>query len=269
MRELVPVFDFDGVFTDATSDPKFVEAFRAEVHRAIGADISSDDWDAAIDAVRAAPHQHGWWRSGRIIACACDIFLICQAAARSMLLDQGRPDAEVEAIMNAGFHAAWGASSLDFRPDAGELRSLLCSRPAYILTNASTLRVVHRLAEQGIPIPQARVFGEAFKDAVDHESYIDGSGFGLPRPLYHERPRYREALIAIASDAGTTADRLVVVGDNAELDLVHPAALGARVILLEHALTYDWERRWIDSLGDRGAMVTSVPQLRELLEEWQ
>ncbi len=254
------VFDFDGVFTDATRDAAFVTAFRAVVHERLDTVLPSAVWDRAVRLVSSSPSEHGWWRDGRIVASACDVFLLEQAAARALLLERGRDEVVAEEILDEAFGAGWRASHLRLRDGVSVLADRLHQRglPWYVITNADPARVASRLKNEGLTADSVNIVGFARKDIVDPRVQVSGKPYGLDRPLFHVRSAYIGAIDHVRTVAKCGIADLVFIGDNAELDLLTPASLGAQVALVEHGLTLDWERRWLQTLGGRGRLLSSL-----------
>ena len=268
------VLDFDGTCTQI---PKiyehYLELFLKGLNEA-GFVVSPAEWQEAQATVREHSPEAGWMLAGCPAApVAPDPYILADEAARLIL--RRRKDTRTLPNINA---PAYAAAAAPWRNDALDTFSEIVERGARIIivSNSSSAFISGRLAELLQPrqdlVGQITVQSDAGKFRICELSWPDDGAMsadgaamfrGLPaaiegvlsRPIYLRRGAYFEAINrALAGDMGRLSSTLFC-GDIFEMDLAMPAALGARVHLLDRAEpfpTYAYEREGLDQYGERG-----------------
>jgi hypothetical protein len=268
------VLDFDGTCTQI---PKiyqhYLDLFLKGLNDA-GFVVSPDEWQQAQATVRAHSPEAGWMLAGCPAApIAPDPYILADEAARLIL--RQRRDTRPLPNINA---PAYAAAVAPWRDDALDTFSGIVGRGARItiVSNSSSAFISGRLAELLKPrqdlVEAITVQSDAGKFRICELSWpadgamsADGAAMfrSLPaaiegvlsRPIYLRRGAYFEAINrALAGDMGRLSSTLFC-GDILEMDLAMPAALGARVHLLDRAEpfpTYAYEREALEQFGERG-----------------
>lgn len=255
-------FDFDDTLTDTTGTAAaFQEKYQRELLRVLKRQASAPAFEALRRQVQAAPGDYGWVRDGLTVARATsDAFILNRTVAR-LWLDQEqlfpRPE-EREAILELMYSYCYQTAPL--RDETAEvLRALMKTTTVGVVSNSAP----EKLRPVIETIGDVSVVGHAEKYAVDASWALPDSRPpqlvvpGLSRPVEVRRRRYFEAL---ATFSGGRWGELTVVGDNFELDLSLPLAMGAQVALVHTHSTPAYE---IDYVTARGGRV--IRSLRELL----
>jgi hypothetical protein len=268
------VLDFDGTCTQI---PKIHEHYLALFLKGLndaGFTVSPAEWQEAQATVRGHSPGAGWMLAGCPAApVAPDPYILADEAGRLVL--RLRKDARPLPNINA---QAYAATAAPWRDDALDTFSEIVERGARIIvvSNSSSAFISGRLAELLKPrqdlVGEITVQSDAGKFRICELSWPDDGAisadgaamFGglpvaieglLPRPIYLRRGAYFEAINrALAGDMGRLSSALFC-GDIFEMDLAMPAALGARVHLLDRAEpfpTYAYEREALDEYGERG-----------------
>jgi FMN phosphatase YigB (HAD superfamily) len=269
------VVDFDGTFTDVAVEAlPFEPAFMASVADLLGRDVR-DEWARERSAIEKTPEQFGWVYDGKVVAPAtADPYLLCTATVQAVL-DRAallRNPVNRTEVTQALYGLAYARTITAFKPEAKEaLDALLATGlPVYVVTNSRTDAVARKLDQLGLAArAKLSVRGEAKKfwvtdpqpgDAVFARVPEMERAEGLVRPVFLRRGKYYEVLRQIWSETSASPEETIVCGDIYELDLALPAALGARVVLVERDNTLEYERA-----GTKRARGAVIRQLNELL----
>ncbi len=270
------VLDFDGTFTDVEREAApFVHAYRAGLAELAGGNVDAD-WQRVSAAIDAQPERWGWQNGGVIVAPGnADPYVRSTTIAQAILDERGLlPDAAARSAATGRlYQAAYVHTVTAFRPDARETLAAICAsgRPAYVVTNARTDVVQHKLAELA-PAggERLRIIGDAGKYVVADASTPDARFAavpaerrlpGLPRPVYPRRGRYFDALARIWRETGVVPAETLVCGDIFELDLTLPLELGLLAHLVTGPNTAGYERAALATHGVRtrtGDQVSTV-----------
>ena len=277
------VLDFDGTFTDIEAEAvPFQPAFLAGVADLLGRDVRAD-WIREKEAIERAPEQYGWVFEGKVVAPAsADPYLLATAIVQGIFDGQAllrNPKVRTE-ITQALYRLAYEQTLTAFRPEAGAvLRAAFQQKDlgVFVVTNSDTAAVLRKLEKLlGSEMPagfEGRVRGNAKKFWVTPSETSDPLFArldetqrvqGLPRPVYLRRGKYYDTLARIWKETGTTPQETLVCGDIYELDLALPAALGARVALVERPTVLAYERAAVKAVG--GHLLPSLAGLLSLLE---
>lgn len=270
------VLDFDGTFTDvAVEAVPFEPAFMASVADLLGRDVR-DEWARERAVIEKTPEQFGWVYDGKIVAPAtADPYLLGTATVQAVL-DRAallRNPINRTEVTQALYGLAYARTITAFKADAKKVLDELLARDlhVYVVTNSKTDAVARKLDQLGLPArSKLHVHGEAKKFWVTDPQPSDDvftrlpemeMAQGLTRPVFLRRGKYYEALRQIWVDTRTGPEETLVCGDIYELDLALPAALGARIVLVERNNTLVYERVAAQRAG--GAVIN---QLHELLK---
>ena len=261
------VLDFDGTCTDV---PAAHHLFLEEYRRLLALEVAPcapDEWEHALEVVRARSPQEGWmlWGTPAAPAAADPYILASEAAAwlaRSHRYPKPLPkDLHDRAVL---------AGEAPFRPECARVLAEVAKAGAalHVISNSDASTVSGRLdrllaADPGLRA-RIHVEGSAAKYAICEPPQEPEPGRSpvvprlraafaalpaesprlLDRPIYLRRGRYLAALSTLWGDPNAPAATLVC-GDIWELDLAMPAALGCAVHLIERAApyeTYPYER---------------------------
>lgn len=255
-------FDFDDTLTDTTrTAAAFQDKYQRELLRVLKRQASAPEFEALRQQVQAAPGDYGWERDGLTVARATsDAFILNRTVAR-LWLDQAqlfaRPE-EREAILELMYSYCYETAPL--RDETAEVLSALVKTTTVGVVSNSAPDKLRKVLDA---FSAVSVVGHAEKYAVD-ASWVLPEGRpshlvvpGLRRPVEVRRRRYFEALAAFS---GGQWGELTVVGDNFELDLSLPLAMGAQVALVHTHSTPAYE---VDFVTGRGGRV--IRSLRELV----
>lgn len=252
------LLDFDGTFTDVEAEgAPFAEAYRADVSRLLGEDVTSQ-WLAAEGLIRNDPDRYGWNHGRRIVAPAnADPYVRCTAITQVLLDERGLyvdPD-ERTGILQDLYARNYQKSATVFRPEARDVLDDVLGRsvPVFVVTNSRPDTVSRKIDELA---PARRetleVMGDAKKYVVVEPAEIDSTFDAIPeeeqleglaRPVFLRRGHYYEVLRDIWGRTGARPERTLVVGDIYELDLALPARLGTAVHLVTRDTTPEYEVR--------------------------
>lgn len=272
------VLDFDGTFTDTAIEAvPFEPAFMASVADLLGRDVR-DEWARERAAIEKTPEHFGWVYDGKIVAPAtADPYLLGTATVQA-ILDRAallRNPVNRTEVTQALYGLAYARTITAFKADAKKVLDdlLALDLPVYFVTNSKTDAVSRKLDQLGLPARERlHVRGEAKKFWVTDPQPSDDvfprlpemeMVQGLARPIFLRRGKYYEVLRRIWSDTGTTPEETLVCGDIYELDLALPAALGARILLVERGNTLVYERIGTQRAG--GAVITHLHELLKYL----
>lgn len=87
---------------------------------------------------------------------------------------------------------------------------------------------------------------------------------GLERPVLLHRGHYYQVLDALRHEAEVPWSEVVVIGDNFELDLALPLALGADVVLVDNGTVPSWERDFLED-HPRARVVEDLSEILGIL----
>lgn len=259
-RPALVVLDFDGTLTDADAHaPAFLAASRRALAARLGWDeaTSRREWEQVGAHVTALPPEAAWTVDG-LEACPAnaDPYLTANSVVRRLLAAHSAlTGAELAASVLDVHRTAYERVAPPFRPDARELLEALSGggMRVSVVTNSRTgmvERLLDSLAFRGRR--NVLVRGDAAKFSVGTGGLEDPRLEALPpavewpelaRPVRLRRGRYFAVLAALWRETETDAGSTLVVGDNFELDLAMPAALGAHVHLALRASTMPHEER--------------------------
>lgn len=259
-RPALVVLDFDGTLTDADAHaPAFLAASRRALAARLGWDEATvqREWERVDAEVAALPPEAAWTVDG-LDACPAnaDPYLTANGVVRRLLAAHAALAGEELAARVLDVHrAAYEQVAPPFRPDARELLVSLCGGGlrVSVVTNSRTDTVERLLDALAFPgRGGVLVRGDAAKFSVGTDGLADPRLQALPaliewpelaRPVRLRRGRYFEVLAALWNETATHPGSTLVVGDNFELDLAMPAALGAHVHLALRASTMPHEER--------------------------
>jgi hypothetical protein len=285
-RPLKILSDFDGVWTNQGPEADALDRFvAAELAALSGWALEQVEAELARFSAQMheTPHDHGWAPDGRISAYV-DEDPLCRASALCRLLERSNDAKAVTlrgAVTAGGFDCMATFAERCFRAGTASFRKL---HPPCIVDGAKAM--LQRLLDAGAEVvivsnsESEKIVGwlrAAGIDASDDASatvrvrgsaakwQIGGSDEALEvggRPVYVDRPRYREAIAAENPD--------LIIGDVFSLDLALPHVMRdagdptapRRLVLRRHPHTPSWV------LDDRagGAIDHVVDQVAELAE---
>lgn len=279
----VLIFDHDGTLTDIHGyEEAFAEELRADFPflgdtalerlRLIMGEIRLDP-ERTVRIANTGPD------SGRAGA---DMLLTAQMAAKELLLthhealslvhqrlpDEKSPEAAITTYLTT-LHHKYKKTAATYREGLEELFERLMGKAVvYVVTNSGTREVCEALKswhrkDVGIWLAE-RVIGGAMKFKVDADATEDGALQipGIKRPVYTSRSTYRSILESILQREGLTAERVTVVGDILEFDLLLPLQMGMNGVLVgKDAFAY--EVTYMDS-HPRGRFVPDLQFLTEM-----
>jgi phosphoglycolate phosphatase-like HAD superfamily hydrolase len=278
-RPALVVLDFDGTLTDADAHaPDFLAASRRFLATRLGWDDArlAREWEGTEAVVAALPPEAAWTAAG-LAACPAnaDPYLTANGVVRRLLARHaGLAGAELDSGVLDVHRTAYEQVAPQFRPGARELLEALCGgeRRVSVVTNSRTdtvERLLDSLAFRGRAALLVR--GDAAKFSVGDDGIADPRLRALPwavewpelaRPILLHRGRYFAVLARLWRETGTRPGTTLVVGDNFELDLVMPAALGAHVHLALRAGTMPHEERLAQAMA-RGEASAGLAAVRE------
>ncbi len=178
--------------------------------------------------IDGTPHLYGWLRDGVIVASACDELLKASVIAGEILdscgalMDPTIRHTTIQRIFKESY--PFGVSEL--KPGAAETLNKLrhAGWSTEVVTNAPTSKAQTKLANlfKNLPTEQSltwlleHVHGDADKwHVIEPEKACYNQH--LQRPIPTERPRLFRVLDPLCAGA----DKIVFIGDNADMDL-HP-----------------------------------------------
>ncbi len=273
----VIISDFDGTVTDpAVELNDFMEQYLRDV--ALLTDLSFErvrDIARFVYAdMRTHPTRYDWEFAGN---------LVCSAV--------GDPYLRIIPIANAILDEAAARTTITERHDL--LRGLLSKHhpmtsvfrsgamcyltelgvPTHVVTNTKTDKAAHRLSglfvgrQAHLEIVLGNLRGDAGKQIIDpsfDELPASTMLHGFHRPVLLRRHQYFQVLDEVRRLYGAGWDEMLVVGDNFELDLVVPYALGAHIALMTNKNTPPWEIEFVRQ-SSQGSVITSLDEVSALL----
>ena len=278
--------DFDGVWTNQGPEAAELDRWMAAALAELCAwpvTRVQEELARFTEVMQQAPHDHGWAPDGRISAYV-DEDPLCRPSALCRLLEQSSdPQAAVmrDAVARGGFDCMATFAEQCFRQGTAAFRLehppcivegaksmleqlLALGAEVVIVSNSETEKIVDWLRAAGIdagddPSASVRVRGSAAKwklGSTDETLHVAG------RPIYVDRPRYRETIAAENPD--------LIIGDVFSLDLALPHVMRTagnptaprKLVLRRHPHTPKW------ILDDRahGAIDHVVDQVGDLAE---
>ncbi len=278
-RPALVVLDFDGTLTDADAHaPAFVDESRRALAARLGWDEPTQrrEWGRAAALVTVLPPEAAWEVDG-VGACPAnaDPYVTANGVVRRLLAAHaGLAGAALSDAVLDVHRTAYERVAPGFRAGAREtLEALSGAGPRVSVVTNSRTGTVERLLDS-LDLPrrgEVLVRGDAAKFSVGTDGTADPRLAALPealewpelaRPVRLRRGRYFGVLEHLWRETGSGADGTLVVGDNFELDLAMPAALGAHVHLVLRASTMPHEERLARAMA-RG---DAAPGLGAVLE---
>ncbi len=258
------VLDFDGTMTDAEAEGRpFRDGYLEDLALLVGRPGDDTQVREIAEEVEAellsTPASHPFMWMGRPVAPATVDPYLRMVPIAHRILDQFNafPGSEDRGrLLGSVLYKYNYAKTLGhpvFRPGAGAMLTSLAGTKTWIVTNSDTHAVAGKVAAldreaPGVAWLTSRVRGFARKFDVD-DGWTGAPGEmvipGLNRCVLLRRRSYVESLQQIVTEAESSCDELVVVGDIFELDLAMPLALGARVGLVSSVRTPDYEKAFV------------------------
>lgn len=267
------VFDFDGTWTRtvAGADEAFAAAHAAGLARLTDSSASwmTTAYADALKKIVADPTSYGWNISGRIVAPATvDGFVKARVMAQIVLGGMGQDPADWNDRLDRLYQENYLVYETELRPELLEVLHTLraAGTPFNVVTNSDPEKVCKRLAVLGEEAkwinPLVRGFAKKFIVTSGPETVPEHIFFpGLERPIFLRKQHYYNVLEEIANENDLSMDRLVLVGDIAELDLVMGVTLGAQGYLMLGDDTMSYERHWAEEHPN----VSTITDLRQIL----
>jgi FMN phosphatase YigB (HAD superfamily) len=238
--ELV-VLDFDGTLTNVDIEAiPFVEGFKNDLSNVLKINRLELDssWNKVQSLMESNPSAYGWIINGMMIAPAyADPLVMSTAIAQILFKDFGFNDEQnISKTLDTLFQNNYGKSDISFKEDADSfLTDLKKNIPCCIITNSKTDNVIKKISKLPSTHSDIPVFGDAKKYIVNPDWQTtfssEVSKFGFNRPLFTRRQKYYEKLKNILETNAVPAEKVVVVGDIYELDLLLPEMIGMHTIL--------------------------------------
>jgi FMN phosphatase YigB (HAD superfamily) len=275
------ILDFDGTFTDVTIEAvpmlaKWEELFLKaypipknlfdDVHARIANEIRNDV-------------SGGWIHGGVVVAPACSDAYVFNNAVYNKLIPYFKKEGlipeelDVDSFMyHELFLKAYPFSSTCFREGAKEFLEEASSRcNIAIVTNSKTVGVEKKLLELGFQGLDIR--GDAKKYEVEQDPNKIGelkssvaSFEGFPRQTWVSRMKYLNVLNNLNKERGFGRFSTLVVGDNFELDLALPSAIGYPTAQLVIPETPSYEVEYLKKFNLTKGFST-YPELFERIAE--
>lgn len=255
-------FDFDDTLTDtSTTGPQFEEKYEQELLRTLNRKDERDRFRRVRERVLANPQEYGWERAGVIVARATsDHFILNRTAATLWFAEEKlfQSGLEREAFLELLYSHCYAAAPV--RAEAAGLVDELRHRgnELCVITNSAPDRVERALGDAGVALA---VRGHAVKFVVDSNWSLPGGRAGtlavpgLSRAVALQRRQYHDTLEDFCK--GEWA-QLTVVGDNFELDLALPFAMGASIVLITTPRTPQYE---LDFVRANGRVIGALSEL--------
>jgi phosphoglycolate phosphatase-like HAD superfamily hydrolase len=265
--------DFDGTLTDVEKEgAPFVEGYMQDLAILLRKSLPEVHAmaEAAYHEIATESATNGWSFAGELMCpSTVDPYVRMKAVARKLL--GGAPpvfsDERIEGLLEVLFRHLYKTTTDSFKPGFRDLFDTVSSRnlPVYIVTNSQTKPVQDKI-ERGLgSIRYAnaqwwkkRVIGNARKfDPCESSESPWPSTFshrlqfpGFPRGTVIKRPSYLRTLVDLVKKPLPGGigfelewEKVVVVGDNFELDLALPLFLGCHLgfMVNEHSPTWEVE----------------------------
>jgi FMN phosphatase YigB (HAD superfamily) len=255
------VFDYDCTLTSPEDlSRKFKRGYLAEISERFGQPIRLiEQISTEVESkMKKHPERYDWVFGGRAVSSMVgDPSLRFIGIVEEILRRYPNNVEDVDQLQHKLF---WRHYPDNVRLRPGTQKILSTGLPPIIITNSPSGRVCDKL-QKNLPntvFQQLRIFGEAGKQFIDEGWEAvepELSLRGLHRPVLLRRRQYFEVLTQILGE--TPWSDLVVVGDNFELDLALPMALGSYGILMTSDFTPRWETEFVSS-HPRGRVVKSL-----------
>lgn len=277
-REVLPpriglvVLDADYTCTKpiAGGEEAYEQAFIDSLRVSLGegdAALFAERWKAAKAQVVSERGVHGFIFKedvGIVAAAESDVMMAMHAVGWLLTrtyYDQV-PHSAYANMAYAAYKAGYPKLGMTIVPELPLLLRGLRDRkiPAVVVTNSAADAVRANLARglgDEFPAFLDGVQGHAAKFEIDPDwevphmivrAYTNLDG--LQYPVLLRRRAYYEAITrAREAVGGLKCDQVLVIGDNTQLDLMMPDALGMQTALVESATTAPWDRAWIRDTG--------------------
>lgn len=261
------VLDYDCTLTVPEDlSRKFKRGYLGELAKIVGQPVKILEQKARdIEKhMRQHPEWYDWMYNGLAVSSMVgDPSLRFIAIVKEIMASYPSDIEDVERFQHELFWRHY-PNNVRLRPGVHHLLSQTNPSP-FIVTNSPIERVRDKLSKKlsTTTLERLQLMGEAGKQWVDEsfdrvESELRISG--LDRPVLLKRRRYFEALSGILEIRGIDWSNLVVVGDNFEMDLSLPVALGAHAVLIASDFTPKWEVEYVQN-HLRGRVITSLLNL--------
>jgi FMN phosphatase YigB (HAD superfamily) len=262
------VFDFDGTLTDTWKGAKpFIAGYKEDLKAILGEyrNINHDFehlWNRLGNDLFSYAKKADWIYEGNAVSSALgDPYLECNAIASAFFnwLSLFPEEVERSAVLQKLYTDNYPKTITVFREDAAQSLELAAHLNVCIATNSDTARVREKLAllnheeqtHEGAQMDYSTLplFGNAQKYKIDKEWQVVPEHLeaeDLHRPVLLRRRSYFEVLEKIRSTCSTEFSRMFVIGDNYELDLALPQALGMAVGYIETNRRMAYERKAVE-----------------------
>ncbi len=271
------IFDFDGTLTDTWKGAKpFIAGYKEDLkailkeHRGVDGDFDML-WDRIGNELFTYLRKVDWIYEGNAVSTARgDPYLECNAIATSFFgwLSLFTGEIERSAILQKLYTDNYPKTITVFREDARKTLALAMHFNVCIATNSDTARVREKLmllnsrdpaqddAQKEVQIDYSTLplFGNAQKYKIDKDWQMvpeQVEAEGLHRPVLLRRKPYFDVLEKIRSSYSTEFSRMFVIGDNYELDLALPQALGMAIGYIDTKRRQAYESKAVEKY-DRG-----------------
>lgn len=272
----VLISDFDGTLTDPTAEEL---VFMAQCVRSLSVvtGLTRRHVQRIIHRVhadmRTRPERYDWeFRGHTVSSLVGDPYLRIIAIARAVAAETER-SLEGRDLARELLSEHYPTTSM-FRPGAAQF----LTQPGiatHVVTNSTEAKVgrkLRRLLDSGFYDSRCDAVlkglrGSAGKQHIDPEFDVLPESMtipGLNRSVLLRRREYFETLSAIRNDHGARWEGIAVIGDNFELDLAVPWALGSRIILITNAWTPPWEITFVRGY-ERGSVATTLDEAAQML----
>lgn len=262
------VFDFDGTLTDMWAGARpFIIGYKEDLKAVLRERVSAEDMDMIWNKVGANlfsfPEQVVWAYEGRVVSSAVgDPYLECNAIAAQIFdwLGMLKDHKERSGVLQKLYNNNYPKADTVFRDDTPEVLSLAMHFNVCIATNSLTDDVKEKLKQ--LERQEQLQGGSNGKVHVDYSTIplfgnarkyeIDDGWQGVPeqmqvkelqRPILLRRKSYFDVLERIRSTYATSFEKMFVIGDNYELDLALPQALGMAIGYVEQPRRLAYEMK--------------------------
>lgn len=277
------IFDFDGTLTVIGEEMERFYTFYLQM-LSEETEVDGEEYRALVreaeELVAREPERHGWVSAGRVVCSPLvDASIRVRSVAELVLTRLGYESEDRHSLLDSLFGRFGHTVVSPFRDPMLEVffRLLEGPREPYVVTNSETRAVQdkirrhchangHREAAEKMA---ARVHGHARKGALTDEcedvpETLDVPG--LPRPVYLRRGSYFSILSELRRRHGASWQDMAAVGDNFEVDLCLPFALGARVGLLHNERTPGYALEFVRRNGPRARLLDHPDDVYPLLD---